>query len=120
MLRSIWRPGVDWDQQVKVDENKKWVNEIMKLSSITIPRCISPGPTEGVVDASDSRKNSRRSFENKIDPSARAGSGATGRSTDFIDYERHQIKRVWKRTYLLWCPAGRSAALYVASRPRVT
>ncbi|GBP05352.1 hypothetical protein EVAR_76778_1 [Eumeta japonica] len=41
--------GVDWDEQVKVDEHRKWlkwVNGIMKLSSIKIPRCISPGHTE--------------------------------------------------------------------------
>ncbi|GBP54803.1 hypothetical protein EVAR_87876_1 [Eumeta japonica] len=40
---EIRRSAVDWDEQVNVDEHKKWlkrVNEIMKLSSINVPRVL--------------------------------------------------------------------------------
>ncbi|GBP51944.1 hypothetical protein EVAR_80039_1 [Eumeta japonica] len=60
MLISIWRSGIDWVETIKVDEHKKWlkwVNEIRKLASIEILRCISPGHTEEeihvFVDASE-------------------------------------------------------------------
>ncbi|GBP82013.1 hypothetical protein EVAR_52216_1 [Eumeta japonica] len=52
MLQDLWRSGVDWNKQVKVNEHKKWlkwVNEIMKLASIKIPRCLSTGHIEGEI-----------------------------------------------------------------------
>ncbi|GBP40066.1 hypothetical protein EVAR_33639_1 [Eumeta japonica] len=60
MLQDIWRSGIDWDETIEADAHKKWlkwVNDIKKLASIRIPRCISPGHTEGelhvFVDASE-------------------------------------------------------------------
>ncbi|GBP84720.1 hypothetical protein EVAR_32346_1 [Eumeta japonica] len=60
MLQDKWRSRIDWDKTIEADEHKKWlkwVNEIGKLASIRIPRCISPGHTEGEiyvsVDASE-------------------------------------------------------------------
>ncbi|GBP19150.1 hypothetical protein EVAR_83463_1 [Eumeta japonica] len=60
MLQVIWRSRIDWDETIEADEHKKWlkwVNDIRKLASIKIPRCISPGHTEGeiyvFVDASE-------------------------------------------------------------------
>ncbi|GBP48108.1 hypothetical protein EVAR_74613_1 [Eumeta japonica] len=50
MLQDIWRSGIDWDETIEADAHKKWlkwVNDIKKLASIRIPRCISPGHTEG-------------------------------------------------------------------------
>ncbi|GBP92591.1 hypothetical protein EVAR_77082_1 [Eumeta japonica] len=60
MLQDIWRSGIDWDETIEADAHKKWlkwVNDVKKLASIRIPRCISPGHTEGelhvFVDASE-------------------------------------------------------------------
>ncbi|GBP85537.1 hypothetical protein EVAR_58072_1 [Eumeta japonica] len=52
MLQDIWRSGIDWDETIEADAHKKWlkwVNDIKKLASIRIPRCISPGHTEGAT-----------------------------------------------------------------------
>ncbi|GBP08377.1 hypothetical protein EVAR_77090_1 [Eumeta japonica] len=57
--QDIWRSGIDWDETIEADAHKKWlkwVNDIKKLASIRIPRCISPGHTEELhvfVDASE-------------------------------------------------------------------
>ncbi|GBP10287.1 hypothetical protein EVAR_91944_1 [Eumeta japonica] len=112
MLQDIWRSGIDWDETIEADAHKKWlkwVNDIKKLASIRIPRCISPGHTEGelhvFVDASEksyaaavywriklSEHESAVSLiagkarvaplESHIDPSARVESGATERSIE--------------------------------------
>ncbi|GBP14770.1 hypothetical protein EVAR_74672_1 [Eumeta japonica] len=114
MLQDIWRSGIDWDETIEADAHKKWlkwVNDIKKLASIRIPRCISPGHTEGGATCvrrrerkvvrcgrvlaykiertrkrsfANSRKGSRRSLESYIDPSARIASGAVRRSIGFV------------------------------------
>ncbi|GBP21126.1 hypothetical protein EVAR_11157_1 [Eumeta japonica] len=57
--RQMYAPG-HMDETIKVNEHKKWLNwlnEIRKLASIKVPRCISSGHTEGeihvFVDASE-------------------------------------------------------------------
>ncbi|GBP58285.1 hypothetical protein EVAR_11563_1 [Eumeta japonica] len=62
MLQDIWRSGIDWDETIEADAHKKWlkwVNDIKKLASIRIPRCISPGHTEGSYMCSSTRAKSR-------------------------------------------------------------
>ncbi|GBP65391.1 hypothetical protein EVAR_103273_1 [Eumeta japonica] len=112
MLQDIWRSGIDWDETIEADAHKKWlkwVNDIKKLASIRIPRCISPTPRGATCvrrrerkvvrcgrvlaykiertrkrSFANSRKSSRRSLESHIDPSARVESGATGRSIELV------------------------------------
>ncbi|GBP12285.1 hypothetical protein EVAR_75580_1 [Eumeta japonica] len=72
MLQDIWRSGIDWDETIEADAHKKWlkwVNDIKKLASIRIPRCISPGHTEGSYMCSSTRAKSRtlRPYWHKIE-----------------------------------------------------
>ncbi|GBP95798.1 hypothetical protein EVAR_7519_1 [Eumeta japonica] len=60
MLQDIWRSGIDWDETIEADAHKKWlkwVNDVKKLASIRIPRCISPGHTEGDMCSSTRAKS---------------------------------------------------------------
>ncbi|GBP83506.1 hypothetical protein EVAR_86670_1 [Eumeta japonica] len=60
MLQDIWRSGIDWDETIEADAHKKWlkwVNDIKKLASIRIPRCISPGTPRGATCSSTRAKS---------------------------------------------------------------
>lgn len=41
LLKSIWRSGIDWDQQLKPSENEKWqewMQDLPRITDIKIPR----------------------------------------------------------------------------------
>ena len=42
-MRSIWKSGINWDDEIKEDQQQqwvKWINSLKKLKTININRCI--------------------------------------------------------------------------------
>ncbi|KRX69980.1 hypothetical protein T06_14245 [Trichinella sp. T6] len=46
LLQRLWQQGIDWDETLPPPEESMWQNyrsEVMSLSRISVPRCITPG-----------------------------------------------------------------------------
>ncbi|KRY46310.1 hypothetical protein T03_7423 [Trichinella britovi] len=43
LLQRLWQQGVDWDSTLEETMWQNWRSEVMSLSRIRVPRCITPG-----------------------------------------------------------------------------
>ncbi|GBP43720.1 hypothetical protein EVAR_29701_1 [Eumeta japonica] len=126
MLQDIWRSGIDWDETIEADAHKKWlkwVNDIKKLASIRIPRCISPSHTEGSYIFANSRKSSRRSLKVISIPRLELQAallGARLASSILTEIELNVTRKIFwtdSRTVLSWIRSDpRSFKPFVAHR----
>ena len=44
-MQHLWQKGVDWDEQLPVDEHNKWMElfaQMKELNGVTIERCLTP------------------------------------------------------------------------------
>ena len=44
-MQHLWQKGVDWDEQLPVDEHNKWMElfaQMKELNAVTIERCLTP------------------------------------------------------------------------------
>ncbi|XP_076648090.1 uncharacterized protein LOC143356360 [Halictus rubicundus] len=48
LMQEIWRSGIGWDDQIRVEEQKGWLSWVKRLRDareIRLPRCLSPNGT---------------------------------------------------------------------------